>query len=142
MAEIRGFFGGQCHAQLPFHLQRIGAAVRNTEAARDADTVGIADIGRLVVDIAEDEVGGLAAHAGQGGELFHGGRHIPLIFFCNDAAGFHDVFGLRGEAAAFYIGIKDFRGGFVFGVVLWNRLVFAGATRGLSDRPLDPFGCK
>ena len=54
VTKIRGFLGRQALAQLTLHLKGVLAAVGNAQAAGDADAVGIADVGRLVIDIPEN----------------------------------------------------------------------------------------
>ena len=50
---------------------RVGALAESQQIG-DADTVGITDHRRFVVDVADNQVGSLSADAGQLGQLFDG----------------------------------------------------------------------
>ena len=65
MAEVIGLLRWNDLPQLLLHLQRVLAAVRQSQPPGDADAVGVADIAVLSVDIAQDQIGGLAPHTGQ-----------------------------------------------------------------------------
>lgn len=65
VAEVVGLLRGNDLSQLLLHLQRVLAAVRQSQPSGDADAVGIADVAVLSVDIAQDQIGGLAPHTGQ-----------------------------------------------------------------------------
>ena len=71
MTEVVGAFHRQNLPQLLFHLQRVGALAESQQIG-DADTVGITDHRRFVVDVADNQVGSLSADAGQLGQLFDG----------------------------------------------------------------------
>ena len=65
MAEVIGLLRWNDLPQLLLHLQRVLAAVRQSQPPGDADAVGVADVAVLSVDIAQDQIGGLAPHTGQ-----------------------------------------------------------------------------
>ena len=65
VAEVVGLLRGNDTAQLLLHLQGILAAVGDAQPPGDADAVGVADIAILAVNVAQDQVGGLAPHTGQ-----------------------------------------------------------------------------
>lgn len=65
MAEIGGLLGRQDLPELTFHLHRVLGAVRHPQAACDADAVGIADIGGLLVHVAQNQIRRLSAHPGR-----------------------------------------------------------------------------
>ena len=65
MAEVIGLLRWNDLSQLLLHLQRVLAAVRQSQPSGDADAVGVADIAVLSVDIAQDQVGCFPPHTGQ-----------------------------------------------------------------------------
>ena len=75
VAEIVRFLRRQTPAQLLLNLHGVLAAVRNAEPPRDADTVRVADIALLPVDVAEDEVGGFSSDTRQAEKIVHVVRH-------------------------------------------------------------------
>lgn len=66
-------------AQLALYLDRVLASVCNSQASGDADAVRIADIGGLMVDIAQDQIGGFSTYARQGDQVFHCPGNFPVI---------------------------------------------------------------
>ena len=79
MAEVGRLLGRQNLPQLPLHLQRVLGPVGKSQAAGDADAVGIADVGGLTEHVSQNQIGRLAAHAGQGGEFFHGPGNLAAV---------------------------------------------------------------
>ena len=75
VAEIVRFLRRQTPAQLLLNLHGVLAAVRNAEPPRDADTVRVADIALLPVDVTEDEVGGFSSDTRQAEKIVHVVRH-------------------------------------------------------------------
>ena len=81
--------------------------------------------------VTEDQVGGLAADAGKGGELLHGGRDLTVMLFQQDFGTRHNIpgFGMI-EAAGMDIllhfrdvgGCKVFQGG-IAGKESWGDLI-------------------
>ena len=64
VAEIRRLLRRQNRAQLRFDLCRV-LALGEPQKVCDADAVRVADVGGLVVDVAENEVRGLASMPGR-----------------------------------------------------------------------------
>ena len=81
MTEAAGLFRRKDRTQLLFHAQRIGAAVGKSETSRDADTVRIADVSRLVVDVAQDEIRRFAPDPGEGQKLLHRVGDFAAVLF-------------------------------------------------------------
>lgn len=71
VAEVVGFLRRDGTAQLLFHLEGVFASVGDAQPSGDADAVGVADVALLPVDVAQNEIGGLAAHAGQRQQIVH-----------------------------------------------------------------------
>ena len=65
VAEGTGFLRGDHLPKLPLDLERVFAAVGESEPSGDADAVGVTDIGFFSVDIAQDQVCGFAADTGK-----------------------------------------------------------------------------
>ena len=64
VAEVGAFLRGEDLPQLLFHLFGF-LALAQAQSAADADAVGVADDGAGdAVEVAQQEIGGLAAHAG------------------------------------------------------------------------------
>ena len=76
VAEIRGFFGWDDLAQRVFHLDRVLDIFDKAQPVGQPDAVGIGDDGGLPIDVAQDQVGGLAADAGQFQKICHIVRHF------------------------------------------------------------------
>ena len=100
MAEVVGFLRGNDPAQLLLHLQGILAAVGDAQPSGNADAVGVADVALLSVDITQDEVSGLAAHAGQGQQVLHIVGYLAAEPRQQLLGGGHDVPGLGPPEAA------------------------------------------
>ena len=64
VAEVVGLLWRDDFPQLLFYLQGVLAAVGDAQPSGDADSVGVADVALLAVDVAQNQVGRLAAHAG------------------------------------------------------------------------------
>ena len=83
-----------------FELQFNGVFLGGeAEAAAYPAEMGIHDDSRMLVDVGADNVGALAAYAGQGGEMFHGFGHPAGEFFGDDSGGGDEVPGLLPEEA-------------------------------------------
>ena len=113
MAEITRLLRREDGAQLLFHAQRVFAAVGEAEAARDADAVRVADVGGLVVDVAENEVRGLAPDAGETRQLLHRAGDPAAVLFKENFRALDEVFGLGIVKAA---GLDGFADLFIAGV--------------------------
>ena len=100
VAEVVGLLRGNDTAQLLLHLQGILAAVGKTQTAGDADAVGVAHIAVGAVDIAQDQVGGLAAYAGQGEKVIHVVRHPAAEALHQHLRCGHDIAGFGAPEAA------------------------------------------
>ena len=95
VAEVVRLLRRQDGAQLLFDAQRVLAAVRQAEAARDADAVRVAHVGGLAVDVAEDQVRRFAPDAGEGCELLHRAGDLAAVLFEQDLRALDDVLRLR-----------------------------------------------
>ena len=85
MAEASGFFRGDLFPQLHFYLVGVFGSSK-TQQIGDTDTVGIANIGRLAVDITTDEIGCFAADAGESGEFLNRIRaKTSVLKTCEDS---------------------------------------------------------
>jgi hypothetical protein len=121
VAESGRGLGRENFAKLPLDLFRLLQVVHQTEAVGDTDAVGIHNgTAGDMKHIAKDQVGGLAADAGKGGELLHGGRDLTVMLFQQNFGARHNIpgFGMI-EAAGVDIllhlgdvgGSKVFQGG-------------------------------
>ena len=113
MAEASGFFRGDFFPQLHFDLVGVFGSSK-TQQIGDTDTVGIANIGRLAVDITTDEIGCFAADAGESGELLNRIRDYATVFIPKHFAHFNDIAGLgviKAAAAHHFFHIGDIRFG-------------------------------
>ena len=100
VAEIGAFLRGQNGPELALHFFRF-LALGQSQKIGDADAVGVADHGAgNGVQVAQQQVGGFAAHAGQPQQLVHGAGHLPAVFVAQHPAGQHNVPGLVLEEAA------------------------------------------
>ena len=118
MAEVVGLLRGNDLPQLQLHLQRVLAAVRQSQPSGDADAVGVADIAVLSVDIAQDQIGGLAPHTGQGEQVLHVVRDLSAEALHQHFRGANDVPGLGPPEAA--------------GLDICTHLVRIGGGKGLQ----------
>ena len=118
MAEVVALLRRDALAQLHLHLERVLAAVGDAQQAGNADTVGVADVALFSVDVPQDEIGGLAPHAGEAEKVLHGVRHPPAVFLHQHLAGGYDVPGLGPPEAG---GVDDF-----------PDLLLAGVCQGLQ----------
>ena len=100
MAEVAGLLGRDALAQLPLHLEGVLGTVGNAQTAGDADAVGVADVALLTEDVAQDKVGGLAAHTGEGSQLLHRSGNLAAVLFQKLLGAGHQVPGLAVEKAA------------------------------------------
>ncbi len=121
VAEGGGGLGRENFAKLPLNFFRLLEVIHQAEAVGDADTVGIHNGAAGDMEhIAEDQVGGFAADAGEGGKFFHGGRDLTVMLFQQNFGTLHNIpgFGMI-EAAGMNIllhlgdvsGCKVFQGG-------------------------------
>ena len=94
MAEVVALLGRQHGAQILFHLERHGA-LGQAEPVCNADAVRVRHDGGLFVDVADDEVRGLAADAGQLRQLLDGVRDHTAVRIAQDVAHVENIFGLR-----------------------------------------------
>ena len=85
-----------------------------TQPAGEAADMGVDDDALGEVEgIAEDDVGGLSAHAGELVEMFHGPRNFAAVVFDQGGGAAADGFGLGAEESggadeAFELGGRDF----------------------------------
>ncbi len=99
------FFRGQ--AKEPFFDLERGLAGRNTGAVGDTKNMGIDRDCRFAESRVQNDVGCLAADAGQLFEFRPGFRHLAIVVVDQDPAGLDDVFGLVVEQAdGFDIGLQ------------------------------------
>ena len=77
MAEVVGLLRGDARSELHLHLQRVLAAVGDAQKARDADTVGVADVPFLAVHVPQNQVGSLPPHAGEPQQVLHVVGDLP-----------------------------------------------------------------
>ena len=113
VAEIARLLRREDGAQLLFHAQRVLTAVGETETARDADAVRVADVCGLVIDVAENEVRGLAPDAGETRQLLHRAGDPAAVLFKENFRALDEVFGLGIVKAA---GLDGFADLFIAGV--------------------------
>ena len=76
VAEVIGFLRRKQLAQLIFHLCRIFSGGEPQQVG-NADAVGVAYDGGLVVDVAHNQVGSFPSYTRQLGQLFHSVRQTP-----------------------------------------------------------------
>ena len=101
VAEIVALLWRQNFPQLLFHLPRVLGAIGEAQAAGDADAVGVGnDHPGGVVDISQNEVGGLSAHSGQLEKVLHGIGDLAAKVGQNHLGGSHNVLCLGPEEAA------------------------------------------
>jgi hypothetical protein len=101
VAEGGGGLGRENFAKLPLNFFRLLQVVHQAEAVGDTDTVGIHnDAAGDMEHVAKDQVGGLAADAGKGGELLHGGRDLTVMLFQQDFGTRHNIPGFGMIEAA------------------------------------------
>ena len=94
VAEVVALLRGEDQPQLALHLFRV-LALRQAQAAADADAVGVADDGAgLFMDIAQQEVRGLAPDAGDLQQLLHGPRDPAAEIRQKHLTAQHDIPGL------------------------------------------------
>ena len=79
MAVVVGLLWRNAFPKLTFHLKGILGTVRDSQLSCNTDTVGIADISRLTVDITQNQIGCFAAHTGKGRQLLHGSRNFSVM---------------------------------------------------------------
>ena len=84
--------------------------------------MGVADVPLFSVDVPQDQVGGLAAHAGQAQQVLHVVRHPAAELLHQHSAGGHDVPGLGAPEAG---GVDDL-----------PHLLLAGGGQGLQGGKL------
>ena len=100
VTEIIGLFGREHFAELRFHFGRVFGAVRQAQLAGNADTVGIRHHNaRLMIDVAQDQIGGLSPHAGELQKIIHVVRHLSAVFIQYHPGGAHNIAGLGPEEA-------------------------------------------
>ena len=101
VAEGGRGLGRENFAKLPLNFFRLLEVIYQTEAVGDTDTVGIHNGAAGDMEhIAEDQICGLAADAGEGGELFHGGRDLTVMLFQQDFGTRHNIPGFGMIEAA------------------------------------------
>ena len=81
VTEIGGFFRRKYLTQLAFYLKGILASVSHAQPSGDADAVGVADISRLMIDVTQNQIGGFAADAGEGGLFLLGTGNFAAVLF-------------------------------------------------------------
>ena len=85
-------FGGEVARQHPLHTEWGGARRRHeSDAVAHSEDVCIYCHGRLMEDDAEHDVGCLASHTGQAGELLHGRGHLAAVFALEHGGHPHQV---------------------------------------------------
>ena len=114
MAEIRGFLRRQEGAKLPLYFLRFLQIIHQSHAIAQADTVGVHHYAAgQVIDVPQQQVCGLAPHAGETQQVLHAVRHASAIVGQEHPAGQHDVPGLGPvKAAGMYIRLYLLRRGF------------------------------
>ena len=100
MAEVGALLRRQDGPELPLHLQGVLGAVCDPQPPCDADAVGVADVGGLVINVPQDEVRRLPSHAGQTRELLHGAGDLPVKALQQLPGAADQVPGLPVEEAA------------------------------------------
>ena len=101
VAEGRGGLGRENFAKFPLDFFRLLQVVNQAETVGNADTVGIHNGAAGDMEhVAEDQVGGLAADAGKGGKLLHGGRDLTVMLLQQDFGTRHNIPGLGMIKAA------------------------------------------
>ena len=101
VAEIVGFLRRETGPKLLLGLPRVFGPVGQPKQTRDADAVGIRHHdARRVMDVAQDQVGGLPAHAGEAEQLLHGSGDLPAELGQEHPGGQDDVPGLGTEETA------------------------------------------
>ena len=120
VAEIAGLLRRDAGPQLLLHLQGVLGPVRQPQQAGDPDAVGVADVARLAVHVPQDQVGGLAAHAGQPQQVLHIVRHPAAEIRQQHLRRGHDIPGLGPPEAA--------------GADVFPHLLRAGGGKGLQGR--------
>ena len=100
MAEVVGLLRGEHRAELHLHFDGVLGAVCEAQLPRDTDAVGVRNhhAGHMIY-IAQDQVGGLAAHAGQLQQVLHIVGHLPAELLQHHPGGGHDVPCLGTEKA-------------------------------------------
>ena len=99
MAEVPALHRRDNLFQLHLHLIRV-LPLRQPQPPADADAVGVGDDAGLVEDVPQDEVRGLAADAGQGGEPFQRVGELSAPLFNQLPGECLDIPGLGVEKAA------------------------------------------
>ena len=121
VAEIARALRRQEPSQFPLDLLRLFQPVHQTEPVRDADAVRVHDHrAGDAVHVAEDEVRGLAPHAGQRRQLLHRRGHLPAVLFQQHLRAGDDVPRFGAEKAA--------------GVHVFLHLLRIGLREGLECR--------
>ena len=85
--------------------------------------MGVGDEAGRVVGVAEDDVGGFAADAGEFDELVHIVRHLAVVVICDGLAGGFDIFGLVAEEAGRFDVLFELLGG-CLGVICGRAIFF------------------
>ena len=80
VAKVAALLGRDDLPQQHLHLLGLFDVVHQADAVAQPDAVGIGDDGRLAEHVPHDEVGALAADAGQGQQFFKGGGHLAVVF--------------------------------------------------------------
>lgn len=93
VAEVIGFLRRKQLAQLIFHLCRIFSGGEPQQVG-NADAVGVAYDGGLVVDVAHNQVGSFPAYTRQLGQLFHSVRQNAVILVQQHLGHGDDILGL------------------------------------------------
>ena len=80
VAQVTAFLRRNDLPQGHLHLLRLLDAIHQSDFIAQPDAVGVCDDGGLAEHITHDQVGALAAHAGQCQQLFKGGGHFAVVF--------------------------------------------------------------
>ena len=109
---LRRQLGAHCLIHLVRRVFRVG---HQPQPVGEAENVGIHRKSRDTEREAQHYAGGLAAHAGQGGQLLHGMGDLAAVLFHDHFAGVDDIRCFRLEPAAFDVGKQDLGRGFRHG---------------------------
>ena len=91
VAQVAALFRRNDLPQGHFHLLRLLDAVHKADLVAQTDAVGVGDNGRFSEHIAHDQVGALAAHAGQRQQLLKGSRHLAVVLVPQHAHAGRDI---------------------------------------------------
>ena len=80
VAQVAAFFGRDDLPQSHLHFLRLLDAIHKADLVAQPDAVGVGHNGRFAEHIAHEEVGALAADAGQGQQFLKGGGHLTSVF--------------------------------------------------------------